>query len=412
MKKNKATSILNFFMGPLLLEETACRGYLATLNERAASIDVSARSVPKSQGAAAGGIAVISVNGVLSYRPDPFLSWIFGDTGILDVQEQFRAALADPRVETIIFDLASPGGEVAGIFDFADEIYAARSQKTIIAVANELAHSAAYVIASSAEKVYLSRTASVGSNGVLAVHVDESQKDAAEGLTYTMIYAGERKADQSPHAPLSEEARLRMQSEVDSLYDILVSTVARNRGISEGDVKKQQAATYRGKSAVKAGLADGVLSWNQVLAKVSGIKSKGGTGMKTATDQIKAILAERTDLKEAEVFAAMGYTPKPADGMVLIQGTELETLRGAEKKSAQDIRASVIELCDLCALSKTPHLLKGFIEQGTTVEAAREAILQAQKDRAAGNIQSSVGPVSLGGENPLISDAKSRAGVK
>ena len=140
--------------------------------------------------------------------------------------------MADEDVSQIILNIDSPGGEVAGAFDLADLIYQARGTKPILAIANESALSAAYLIASAADKVYLTRTASVGSVGVMALHVDQSKAEEKIGLKYTAIYAGARKNDFSPHCPLSDEAFAAATEKVNATYDLFVKTVARNRGIS------------------------------------------------------------------------------------------------------------------------------------------------------------------------------------
>jgi ClpP class serine protease len=92
--------------------------------------------------------------------------------------------MADPRVRGVILDVDSSGGEVGGLFDLVDQIGAikAASQKPLWAVANEGALSAAYAIASTADRLYVTRTGEVGSIGVVAVHVDESGADEQAGL--------------------------------------------------------------------------------------------------------------------------------------------------------------------------------------------------------------------------------------
>jgi hypothetical protein len=54
-------------------------------------------------------------------------------------------------------------------------------------------------------------------------------------------------------APLSMEARRRLQADVDTIGDLFVSPVARYRGRSSEAIRAQQAATYLGAAAVQAG---------------------------------------------------------------------------------------------------------------------------------------------------------------
>ena len=152
------------------------------------------------------GIAVIPIEGLLvhkSYGLDAFS----GLRSYLEIQEEIEDAATDPAVKAILLDVDSPGGELAGAFDLADTIYQVRAAKPIFAVANTDAFSAAYLLASGAQRVYGGRTSGLGSIGVIVTHLDVSQSDEKLGFKYTIIHAGARKADFNPHAPLSEEAR-------------------------------------------------------------------------------------------------------------------------------------------------------------------------------------------------------------
>ena len=174
------------------------------------------------------------------------------------IRSQVAEAVDDASVRAILLDVDSPGGETAGCFDLADYIYSVRGIKPIYAVANDVALSGAYAIASSASRVFLSRTGAFGSIGVYALHVDQSGLDKELGAKYTYVFAGERKVDGNPHQPLSDRARTDIQDEVDRQYDIFTRTVARNRGASAGDIVATQAAVVWAENALPL-LADGAL---------------------------------------------------------------------------------------------------------------------------------------------------------
>ncbi len=139
---------------------------------------------------------------------------------------ELDAALANPAVRAILLDLDSPGGEAGGVFDLAERIRAAAQVKPVWAVANDLAFSAAYALAAGASRLFVSRTGGVGSIGVIALHVDQSAQDARAGLAYTPVFAGARKNDLDPHAPLTAAAHAVLQAEVDRIYELFVNSVA------------------------------------------------------------------------------------------------------------------------------------------------------------------------------------------
>ncbi|MBV2145539.1 MAG: S49 family peptidase, partial [Wolbachia endosymbiont of Pissodes strobi] len=126
-------------------------------------------------------IAIIPIHGILTKKPGAFDDML-GMTSYEQIEEQIKQALANSSIETILLDIDSPGGEVNGLFDLSDFIYEARALKKIVAIANDDAYSAAYAIASSAEKVLVTRTSGVGSIGVIASHIDQSGFDEKQGI--------------------------------------------------------------------------------------------------------------------------------------------------------------------------------------------------------------------------------------
>ena len=121
-----------------------------------------------------------------------------GATSYEQIQRQVATAMSDGSVRAVLLDIDSPGGETTGCFELADYIYSVRGQKPVYAAANDIALSAAYAIASAASRVFVTRVGAVGSVGVYALHVDQSEFDKGIGAKYTYIFAGEKKVDGNP----------------------------------------------------------------------------------------------------------------------------------------------------------------------------------------------------------------------
>jgi len=202
------------------------------------------------------GVAIIPVRGVLSQDEG---NWYWG-TNYGWIRAGILAAVIDPEVRAILLDVNSPGGEVAGCFDLVDTIYAARGEKPIWAILNENAFSAAYAIASAADRIIVPRTGGVGSIGVIWMHADWSEAIAGSGIKVTFITYGARKADRHPEIPLSDVARGNIQADIDAMGDLFVETVARNRDLTSKKVTATEAATFLGAEGVKLGLADAVMA--------------------------------------------------------------------------------------------------------------------------------------------------------
>ena len=347
------------------------------------------------------GMGIIDVSGGLIYKG---YGWSWRQS-YRDIQWAFMDALANPVVKSILFCINSPGGEVAGVFDLVDGIYAARGIKPIVAVADEDAFSAAYAIASAADEVYLSRTARVGSVGVIAIHVDQSGFYANMGVKYTAIYAGARKNDFTSHEPLSDRARDAIQSHIDTVYDLFTATVARNRNLDQDVVKKTEAGIYAGDEAVKVGLADGVRTFDQVFNELTKLH-KGSFFM--GIEQIKTgIQAEKPEDIE-KMMAEIGFVP--ISGMPDIEKIKTEAMEAGRIAGEKQAIITSAEIVELCQLSGTLSLAVGILNSGANLHAAKKAILdeKARLDSLT-KINSTVGPINTGEVNPLIEDAKRRA---
>ncbi|MEY0337844.1 S49 family peptidase [Providencia stuartii] len=219
------------------------------------------------------GIAIIPVYGTLVQKLGTLRPYS-GMTGYDGIRRVFLTAVNDPEVKGICLDIDSPGGEVAGCFDLVDLIYAERGKKPIHAILSENAFSAAYAIASAADKIYVPRTGGVGSVGVIVIHCDWSQRIKDDGLKVSIITYGNRKAESNPYVALSDEAKAAIQHDVDEMGCLFVSTVSRNRGLSETVIRNTQAACYLAAEGVQMGLADVVASPDvafQELMKESGV---------------------------------------------------------------------------------------------------------------------------------------------
>ncbi|MCL2829413.1 MAG: S49 family peptidase [Betaproteobacteria bacterium] len=279
----------------------------------------------------ADGVAIIPVEGSLVHRgstPDA----ISGLTGYNRLSEWFRAALDDQSVHSILLDIDSPGGEVAGAFDFSDEIFAARGQKPIVAIAADLAASAGYAIASAADEVVVTRTGRVGSVGVALVHADYSRAVEKQGVNITLIHAGAHKVDGNSYAPLPDEVRQRVQTEVDRIHQIFIATVARNRGIDEAAVRATEALTYMGEAAIEIGFADRIATRESAFAAL--VQKHKAQFFSHRMES----LSMKDDLKQP---TATSDQPQP-DTAAIAAASEART---AERQRIRDILQSEASAC-------------------------------------------------------------------
>jgi len=325
------------------------------------------------------GVALIPIIGTLVQRADS-LDAASGLIGYNRIATQLQAALDDPRADAILLEIDSNGGEAAGVMDLAGKIAAAKMKKPTWAIANEGAFSAAYWLASAAERVSAPASAMVGSIGVVMMHVDQSIKDAKSGVVYTPIFAGDRKVDFSSHAPLSDDARATAQAEVDRLYDMFVGSVSGNRKMDEQAVRDTQAGLFHAQAALDLGLIDAVESYDATLAALAAegqrfrfygpraatSRASPGEMTMTANAEKPAAPAGAEQLAEAQ---ARGFIEGKAEGVKL--GTDAERTRIAGILAHS-------EATDRRALAE--HLA---FKTGNTVEEAASMLAAAPKATAA-----------------------------
>lgn len=262
---------------PEALEQIIAAARSGTRLEIGGRHDLTAENL---RGRTAGGqkqrlIAGLPLFGVITYRENLF-SMLFGGTAITTFRAMFRAAMSNPDVETIIIDVDSPGGTVDGVDELAEEILAARGRKRVIALADNMAASAAYWIASAADELYVTPSGVVGSIGVFAAHADVSRALDAEGIKVSLIRAGKYKTEGNPYEPLGDEARAAIQRDIDTYYGMFVDRVADGRRVSSTQVRDDfgQGRVVTARKAAGQGMTDGIRTLDEVLA---GLGVRGGT---------------------------------------------------------------------------------------------------------------------------------------
>ena len=344
------------------------------------------------------GVAVIPIHGTLMRRTVG-LEAESGLTSYTGLAAQLDAAIGNPAVSAILLDIDSPGGESGGVFDLADRIRAASQIKPVWAVANDMAFSAAYALASAASRVFVSRTGGVGSIGVIAMHVDQSEKDAQDGVHYTAVLAGDRKNDLNPHEPISSEAHAFLKGEVNRIYGLFVETVARHRGIEASAVRDTEAGLFFGQAAVAMGLADAIGTFDEALAQLLASLSPNPTPVAVATragsfcnHPKESLMNDRTDPAALDRPLA-----DPAGSP-------------AQPPAATLSVADAVEIAQTCTLAGRTDLIAGFLEANTAPATVRSRLLSA-KAEASPEIVSRIAPDASRPvpANPLIDAARNLA---
>ena len=336
----------------------------------------------------ADGVAIIPVHGTLINRFGSTYGWV---TGYNFIRAQHNAALMDPDVKLIVHDHNSYGGEAAGCFELADDIYNSRTVKPTYAVVDSNCYSASFALASAATKLYVIPSAGVGSIGVVAMHVDMSKALDKFGVVITFIHSGDHKVDGNPYEALSAEVKADIQASVDKSRGKFVALVARNLGLDSKIVHNTEARTYRADDALELGLVHAIAVPSAVLQQIKDEESantdKSDTQLSTQKDE---------NMSTAEQAAAAA-TPAAAPGVVdqaSVQKAERERIAGitgCEEAKGRSSLANHLAFNTSMSLEDAKGMLAVAGKDAAAAPAAPVAATNALEQAMAATAQPNVG---------------------
>ena len=405
------------------------------------------------------GVAVIPILGTLVNRRSS-VGFFGGDISHQQIAEMLIDAAADDSVHSILLDIDSGGGEANGVFDLAETIREIDVQTPIFSIANDAAFSGAFAIASAARKVFVTRTGGVGSIGVIAHHIDISEMHKQMGIKVTAITAGDLKGELSPIQPLTEEARARVQTEIDKTFNIFVDVVAEHRGISREEIISTQAGLFFGADAVDLKLADEVSSFDEAMSQILNMQEdrvkifQKVNKEEVAAEEVKATVLEdeleknaeenavaekkAEDVAEHEEDDEKKSSEKDTEGDSVVYATPVEISKMAldagcaamtpdllgEKLTVEEVenKLKVSEkIIRLCERAKCPQKAEAYIKAGTPVIEVQDELIDLMADASEKHDVSSKPDANAidneavkgyasnnEGTNPLVADAEKR----
>lgn len=374
-------------------------------------------SVDEKPFAYADGVAIIPVHGLLVNRFS--WSWSF-ITGYNFVRMQLDAAMNDPDVKLIVFDVNSCGGEAAGCFELCDDIFVAGKSKNIISVVDSNCYSGAYAIAAATNKIYVTPSGGAGSIGVYTMHINVSGMLKQAGIEVKLIQAGTHKTDGNPYESLPKDVQETIQANVESTRTVFVDSVARYRSMDAKVIRDTEGRSYRSDQALALGLIDAVQPPAKALqAYFDESEPPGSEGPTDGDDIGEEVMAEPTKPGEVAkpVELATGAQPAPvvtapaAPAAGTEQTNSAETLRiaGENARTAERTRIQAITGCDE-AKGRESLATHFAMETDMSPEAAKKALAAAPKTTtaAAGN---QFKEAMDGGKHPEINNGADEPGA-
>lgn len=248
---------------PLLIDPAKAKDH-AVLAEKFGFTDMLAQlfGVAPKPYVTADGIGVIPVVGVIGKSLSP-LEKMMGAVDVNEISDAVDAFAANPDVQKIALQVSSPGGTVTGVEELANKVRAI-GKPTLAYTDSEMA-SAAYWIASAADRVVSSPSATVGSIGVYIAIPDYSAAAEMAGIKMVVIKSGKFKGAGIEGTSLDEGQLANLQESVDTIHAEFKAAVNMKRKMVKAEAMEGQ--TFSGKQAAAQGLVTGLAdSFSAALA--------------------------------------------------------------------------------------------------------------------------------------------------
>lgn len=216
-------------------------------------------------------VAIVTISGSLTTTNRSYNQYI-GMVSYDEIRNAVFAALDTDGIDGIVLNMDTPGGQASGISELSDFLSEVdESIKPIYTYTGTAMASGGYWLGSLGREIYAAKLATVGSIGVITVHTSLAEMYKKSGVEVTVLRAGEFKALGSPYEKLDDKAREQIQSQMNTIYDVFLTTVADNRGTSVNSLKETAAEgrVFIGADSVTVGLVDQISSFDAAIADIS-----------------------------------------------------------------------------------------------------------------------------------------------
>ncbi|SMO98958.1 serine protease, ClpP class [Thalassovita litoralis] len=312
------------------------------------------------------GVAVIPVRGMLMRQ----MSWWFWS--YQEIMRDIQLAQESRLVSSIVLDVDSPGGLVAGCADCAAFI-AESGPKPIEAFVGGLCASAAYWLSSAADRIVLGSGSTVGSIGAVIEYVDLEPMFEKMGARIVRVVSGD-----SPNKrldPDSEAGRAEMQALVDASCGEFVASVASGRGVTDAEVLERfgQGLVFDADAAISRGMADARGTLNSLVAEMAD---------RDAVQADTAPAAQETQEMNWEDISAAQLREHRAD---IVSEIEASATAGADQQIQQAVEAERARIAAIDEIAVDGHDELVARARATGWAAEKLALEIVKADKASGS---------------------------
>lgn len=325
-----------------------------------------------------GTTARIAIDGILTKAPD-FCALFFGggNTTYSDIISALDIGDRDDNISNAILMISSPGGSVSGLFDTLTAID--NFSKPITAFVSDMAASAAFMIAASTNRIEAANVGTqLGSVGVIANYMVSDE---------FISISNTKSPKKSPDVKTAEGVAM-VKDELDALHDVIVSGLAKGRGVSETKVNEEfgQGAIVLADEALKRGMIDSIATvTSQAIA--------------TTQNQLEETMM---DIKELKSQHANEYNAAVQEGVA--QERDRVTAHLTMGESSGDLKTAYTAIKEGAKMTETLRAVY------MSANMAKHNIAQRDKEDLSATAGDNV--TQIEGDDTVISLIENKLGLK
>ena len=323
------------------------------------------------------GTAIIPIHGPITAR-NTFFSLFAGGTSLETLAKDFREALSNEDVKSILFDIDSPGGVAVGPMEMAEMIYNARGRKPIYSYIGRNGSSAAYWLASATEKIIVNPSALVGSIGVVTTIPVQEQpdQDGYKNIEIVSSNAALKRPD-----PKTKEGLAEIRRELDDLESTFIDSIAKYRSITPEIIKADfgGGGVVIGSQAVNKNMADALGTYEEVLANLNQKISINSNNQIMSKEQNKETKA---DISKKEITADYIKKEFPDVTNTIIQEVSSDIKKEAFADGAKHERDRILAIESTTLPGHEDLIAEAKKDGSITAEKLALKIIAAEKSKA------------------------------
>lgn len=188
------------------------------------------------------------------------------------LKEQLDEAASNSNIVAVVLRVNSGGGVAAAGEEMTEYLreFMEESGKPVVVSSAASNASAAYMISSQADYIYVNKATAIGSIGTVMQFIDYSGLLELPGIEITDVTSSESKDASSGTRALTDEEIAHYQAQVDAINAVFIENVAEGRDMTTEEVEALATGlSFTGMQAVENGLADEIGTEEDAIAKAA-----------------------------------------------------------------------------------------------------------------------------------------------